>query len=92
MAPASHLGVLVEVHAGVRGDVLGADDLTVSLKGLELEELGRRQQLQGEQKRIRKRPEAARSRSLSPALTSMTSVLRMCNNSVPPQYRYCITS
>lgn len=31
---ASHLGVLVEVHARFRGDVLGADDLTVSLKGL----------------------------------------------------------
>lgn len=29
-----HLGVFVEVHAGLRGDVLGADDLTVSLKGL----------------------------------------------------------
>lgn len=31
---ASHLGVLVEVHACFGGDVLGADDLTVSLKGL----------------------------------------------------------
>lgn len=28
------LGVFVEVHAGFGGDVLGADDLTVSLKGL----------------------------------------------------------
>lgn len=42
-----HLGVLVEVHAGFCGDVLGADDLTVSLKGLELEELGCREELQG---------------------------------------------
>lgn len=31
---AAHLGVLVQVDAGLRGDVLGADDLTVSLKGL----------------------------------------------------------
>lgn len=36
----SHPGMFVEVHAGFRGDVLGADDLTVSLKSLELEELG----------------------------------------------------
>lgn len=28
------LGVFVKVHAGFSGDVLGADDLTVSLKGL----------------------------------------------------------
>lgn len=28
------LGVFVEVDAGFRGDILGADDLTVSLKGL----------------------------------------------------------
>lgn len=41
----AHLGVFVEVHAGLRGDVLGADDLTVSLKGLELEELGCREEL-----------------------------------------------
>lgn len=39
------LGVLVEVHTGFRGDVLGADDLTVSLKGLELEEFGCREEL-----------------------------------------------
>lgn len=32
--PVAHLGVFVEVHAGFCGDVLGADDLTVSLKGL----------------------------------------------------------
>lgn len=44
---ASHLGVFVEVHAGFCGDVLGADDLTVSLKGLELEEFGCREELQG---------------------------------------------
>lgn len=31
---ASHLGMFVEVHAGFGGDVFGADDLTVSLKGL----------------------------------------------------------
>lgn len=43
--PKAHLGVFVEVHAGLRGDVLGADDLTVSLKGLELEELGCREEL-----------------------------------------------
>lgn len=36
----SHPGMFVEIHAGFRGDVLGADDLTVSLKSLELEELG----------------------------------------------------
>lgn len=47
---AAHLGVLVQVDAGLRGDVLGADDLTVSLKGLELEEFGCREELQGEQK------------------------------------------
>lgn len=41
-------GVLVEVHAGFRGDVLGADDLTVSLKSLELEELGCREELRGQ--------------------------------------------
>lgn len=39
--------MFVEVHAGFRGDVLGADDLTVSLKSLELEELGCREELQG---------------------------------------------
>lgn len=39
--------MFVEVHAGFRGDVLGADDLTVSLKSLELEELGSREELQG---------------------------------------------
>lgn len=39
--------MFVEVHAGFRGDVLGADDLAVSLKSLELEELGRREELQG---------------------------------------------
>lgn len=30
----SHFSVLVKVHTGFGGDVLGADDLTVSLKGL----------------------------------------------------------
>lgn len=39
--------MFVEVHAGFRGDVLGADDLTVSLKSLQLEELGCREELQG---------------------------------------------
>lgn len=45
----SHLGVFVEVHAGFRGDVLGADDLTVSLKALQLEELGCRKELRRRQ-------------------------------------------
>lgn len=40
-----HLGVFVEVHTGLSGDVLGADDLTVSLKSLQLEEFGCRQEL-----------------------------------------------
>lgn len=42
--------MFVEVHAGFRGDVLGADDLTVSLKSLQLEELGCREELQGEKR------------------------------------------
>ena len=41
-----HLGVLVEVHAGLRGDVLGADDLTVPLQSFQLEEFGSRQELE----------------------------------------------
>lgn len=41
-----YLGMFVNVHARFYGDVLGADDLTVSLEGLKLEELGCRQELQ----------------------------------------------
>lgn len=37
--------MFVNVHAGVGGDVLGADDFTVSLESVELEELGSRQKL-----------------------------------------------
>lgn len=46
----SHLGMLVNVHTGFYGDVLGADDLTVSLEGLKLEELGCREELQNRQR------------------------------------------
>lgn len=35
-----YLGMFVYVHAGVGGDVLGADDFTVSLESLKLEEFG----------------------------------------------------
>lgn len=52
--------MFVEVHAGFRGDVLGADDLTVSLKSLELEELGCREELQG--KKTSTEAEAKRTR------------------------------
>lgn len=45
----SHLGMFVNVHTRFYGDILGADDLTVSLEGLELEELGCRQELQKRQ-------------------------------------------
>lgn len=38
-------GMFVYVHAGVVGDVLGADYFTVSLKSIKLEELGCRQEL-----------------------------------------------
>lgn len=41
--------MFVNIHARFYGDILGADDLTVSLEGLKLEELGCRQEL-------RKRP------------------------------------
>ena len=41
-----HLGVFVEIHAGLGGDVLGADDLTVPLQSFQLEEFGRRQELE----------------------------------------------
>lgn len=46
----SHLCMFVNVHTGFYGDVLGADDLTVSLEGLKLEELGCRQELQKRQR------------------------------------------
>lgn len=94
----SHLGVFVEVHAGFRGDVLGADDLTVSLKALQLEELGCRKELRRRQGQNRGSvmPEARTGQDLESVgrftPTSMTSVLRMCRDSVPPQYRYCMTS
>lgn len=55
--------MFVEVHAGFRGDVLGADDLTVSLKSLELEELGCREELQG--KTTTTEAEAKRTRDTS---------------------------
>lgn len=42
--------MFVEVHAGFRGNVLGTDDLTVSLKGLQLEEFGCREELEGDSK------------------------------------------
>lgn len=42
--------MFVNVHTGFYGDVLGADDLTVSLEGLKLEELGCRQELQKRQR------------------------------------------
>lgn len=86
--------MLVEVHAGFRGDVLGADDLTVSLKSLQLKELGRREELQGERTttETEDRQTLARGTSAGVSRTSMTSVLRMCRDSVPPQYKYCMTS
>lgn len=86
--------MLVEVHAGFRGDVLGADDLTVSLKSLQLKELGRREELQGERTttETEDRRTLARGRSAGVSRTSMTSVLRMWRDSVPPQYKYCMTS
>lgn len=40
MNVSEYLGMLVYVHAGVGGDVLGADDFTVSLESLKLEEFG----------------------------------------------------
>lgn len=40
MNVSEHLGMFVYVHAGVSGDVLGADDFTVSLESLKLEEFG----------------------------------------------------
>lgn len=46
----SHLGMFVNVHTRFYGDVLGADDLTVSLEGLKLEELGCRQELRNRQR------------------------------------------
>lgn len=54
--------MFVEVHAGFRGDVLGADDLTVSLKSLQLEELGCREELQEERS---KEAEGKRTRGAS---------------------------
>lgn len=86
-----HLSVFVEVHAGFRGDVLGADDLTVSLKGLQLEELGCRKELrrrQGQNRgsvmlRLIAGQDLESAGGFTP--TSMTSVLRMCRDSVPPQ-------
>lgn len=47
----SHLGMFVNVHTCFYGNVLGADDLTVSLEGLKLEELGCRQELQKRQRK-----------------------------------------
>lgn len=41
-----HPGVVVDLHTGLRVDVLGADNLTVSLQGLQLEELSSRQKLE----------------------------------------------
>lgn len=90
--------MLVEVHAGFRGDVLGADDLTVSLKGLQLEELSCREELWSgdEQNQDSVMLWHVSMQGLESAgwftPTSMTSVLRMCRDSVPPQYRYCMTS
>lgn len=55
--------MFVEVHAGLRGDVLGADDLTVSLKSFELEELGCREELQGQ--KTTTEAEATRTRGAS---------------------------
>lgn len=87
--------MLVEVHAGFCGDVLGADDLTVSLKSLELEELGCREELEGQKTTTEaeaKRTKETRTNARLCVRTSMTSVLRMCRDSVPPQYKYCMTS
>lgn len=41
-----HPGVVVDLHTGLCVDVLGADNLTVSLQGLQLEELSCRQKLE----------------------------------------------
>lgn len=41
-----HPGVVVDLHTGLRVDVLGADNLTVSLQGLQLEELSSREKLE----------------------------------------------
>lgn len=46
-----HLGVAVDLHTGFCVDVLRADDLTVPLQRLQLEELGRWQQLHTPEKR-----------------------------------------
>lgn len=40
-----HLGVVVDLHTRLGVDVLGADNLTVSLQSLQLEKLGCRQKL-----------------------------------------------
>ena len=44
--------MVVELHARLRVDVLGADDLTVPLQSFQLEELGRRQELFGDEQRV----------------------------------------
>lgn len=46
-----HLGVVVDLHTRLGVDVLGADNLTVSLQSLQLEKLGCRQKLNDKKKK-----------------------------------------